>query len=86
MHEQCNDQVSVLASFTPGPRGLMRVVPHVMKWQGKRWRVDTMGLYHPERRGTKRVHVFGFSSGTTAFRLELDPDTLQWTLVEVFYG
>ena len=87
MREECHDQVSVLASFAPGIRGAaVRIVPHVMQWRGKRWRVETMGLYHPERRGVKRVHVFGFSSGETAFRLELDPDTLEWTLTEVFYG
>jgi hypothetical protein len=86
MREEHRDQVSILASFTPGPHGTMRVVPHAMKWRGKRWPVQTMGLYHPERRGTKRMHIFGFSSGDTAFRVELDPESLQWTLTEVFYG
>lgn len=86
MLEQCDDVVSILASFAPGPRGHMKVVPHVMKWRGRRFRISTMGLYHPERRGTKRVHIFSFSSEETAFRLELDPDTLEWRLKEVFYG
>jgi len=86
MRETCHDQVSVLASFAPGPRGLVRVTPHAMKWNGKRWKLSTMGLYHPERRGTKRVHIFSFSADDVAFRLELDPDSLVWTLVEVFYG
>lgn len=86
MFEKLHDPVSVLASFSHGPQGTVQVVPHAMKWQGKRWRVDRMGLHHPERRGTKRVHIFGFSSGETAFRLELDPDSLEWTLVEAYYG
>ncbi len=87
MREQCDEQVSVLASFAPGPaKGVVRVTPHAIKWRGKRWPLETMGLYHPERRGTKRVHIFSFSSGETAFRLELDPDSLEWKLVEVFYG
>jgi hypothetical protein len=86
MREQCDDQVSVLAAFAPGPRNTMQVTPYLMKWQGRRYRLSTMGLYHPERRGAKRVHIFSFSSGETAFRLELDPDTLQWRLKEVFYG
>jgi hypothetical protein len=76
----------MLAVFTPDGRGGVRVVPQAMIWRGKRWRVQTMGLYHPERRGAKRVHIFAFSSGETAFRVELDPDTLGWTLTEVFYG
>lgn len=86
MREECNDLVSVLASFAPGPRNVMRVTPHVLKWRGKRYRLQTMGLYHPERRGAKRVHIFSFSSGSTAFRVELDPETLQWTLKEAYYA
>jgi hypothetical protein len=86
VREECCDIVSVLASFAPGPHGNMRVIPHVMKWRGKRFVLSKMGLYHPERRGSKRVHIFSFSSGETAFRLELDPDTLEWKLTEVFYG
>lgn len=86
MREECNDLVSVLASFAPGPRNMVRVTPHILKWRGRRYRLQTMGLYHPERRGNKRVHIFSFSSGETAFRLELDPETLQWTLREAYYG
>jgi len=86
MREECDETVSVLASFAPGPRGVMRVTPHVMKWRGKRWNLTTMGLYHPERRGAKRGDIFSFSADETAFRVELDPDTLEWKLTEVFYG
>jgi hypothetical protein len=57
-----------------------------MKWQGRRWKLTTMGLYHPEPRGNKRMHIFSFASGDTAFRLELDPETLEWRLKEAFYG
>ena len=86
MREELDDQVSVLASFAPGPRGTVRVTPHIMKWKGRRWHLSTMGLYHPERRGTKRVHIFSFLCDETTFRVELDPDTLQWTLKEAFYA
>jgi hypothetical protein len=86
MREEHDDQVSVLASFAPGPRNTVRVTPHLMKWRGKRWRLETMGLYHPEKRGNKRLHIFSFSSGETAFRVELDPETLEWRLKEAYYG
>ncbi len=85
MREELDDQVSVLASFAPGPRNTMRVTPHIMKWKGRRWRLETMGLYHPEKRGNKRLHIFSFSSGETAFRVELDPETLEWRLKEAYY-
>lgn len=85
MVETINEPVAVLASFRK--RGHSVVVrPHAISWRGKQYKVDTFGLYHPERRGDKRVHIFSFSSGPTSFRLELDPDTLEWTLAEVFYG
>src|SRR5690349_13794526 len=71
MREECDDQVSVLASFASGPRNMVRVTPHILKWRGRRYRLETMGLYHPERRGAKRVHIFSFSSGDTAFRVGL---------------
>jgi hypothetical protein len=86
MREECNESVSVLASFAPGPRNTMRVTPHLMKWKGRRYRLGTMGLYHPEKRGTKRLHIFSFSSGETAFRVEMDSETLEWRLTEVYYG
>lgn len=47
--------------------------------------VETFGLYHPERRGAKLVHIFSFASGGTNFRAELDPETLEWLLTEVYY-
>jgi hypothetical protein len=86
MREEHDEQVSVLASFAPGPKNTMRVTPHLMKWRGRRWRLETFGLYHPEKRGNKRLHIFSFSSGETAFRVEMDPETLEWRLREVYYG
>jgi hypothetical protein len=85
MREDLDDQVSVLASFAPGPSNTVRVTPYLMKWKGKRYRLSTMGLYHPERRGAKKVHIFSFSAGSIAFRLELDPETLEWKLKEAYY-
>ncbi len=86
MREKCADPVSVLAVFSVRSDGGMRVTPQALQWRGRCWGVDKMGFYHPERRGTKRYHIFSFASGETAFRVELDPETLSWTLTEVFYA
>lgn len=86
MKEEINQAVEVIASFKRGPRNTVKVIPHLMNWSGKRYKLDKMGLYHPERRGSKLVHIFSFSSGNTAFRLELNPETLEWTLAESYYG
>ena len=85
MQEKINDPVSMLVSFAPSSRQAVQVIPRALRWRGKRYRVSQMGLYHPERRGEKRIHIFEFACETVKFRVELDPDTLEWTLVEVFY-
>jgi hypothetical protein len=85
MLEKVDQPINVVASFTHKSKGVVSVKPHWFNWNGKRYKVDTLGLYHPEKRGTKRIHVFSFSAGGTAFRTELDSETLEWKLVEVFY-
>lgn len=84
MLEKVNEPVEVLASFARHNQQV-RITPHLLKWRGKHYQLEVFGLYHPERRGDKRIHIFSFSSGSTSFRTELDPETLVWTLVEVFY-
>lgn len=85
MFERINETVNVIASFSSKTKGISHVVPHIMEWRGKRYRMETFGLYHPARQGNKNIHVFQFSAGPSAFRLELDPETLVWTLTEAYY-
>lgn len=86
MVEIINEPVAVIASFGQTARGNAKVVPHWMQWRERRYRLMTMGMHHPERRGDKNVHIFTFSSDDMAFRLELDPEYLKWTLMEVSDG
>jgi hypothetical protein len=86
MFETRHDKIGVLASFKPdGPSALV-VQPHMLKWGGRNYKVDRFGMHHVAKRGEKRVHVFGFSAGANDFTVELDPESLEWTLVEVYYG
>lgn len=85
MREVINEPVGVLATFSAPSRGGVKVVPQIMAWRDRRYRLERMGLYYPERRGTKQVHIFSFLSDGTTFRVELDPERLVWTLVEVYY-
>jgi hypothetical protein len=84
MLKKVNDYVDVIASFkneykrTPA-------IPHYIRWKGIWHKVETFGMYHPIKRGTGWVHCFAFSSDKIAFRVEADPDTLEWRLTEVFY-
>ncbi len=85
MTEKIGEPIDVLASFGQGKYGV-QVLPHSIRWRNRKYKLEKFGLYHPERRGTKRLHIFSFSCGTVNFRVELDPETLQWTLAEVYYA
>ena len=84
MFEQVHEPVHVLAGFRHRPNRI-QVLPYVMDWRGKRYRLDIMGLHHPARRGAQNFHIFEFSSGNNKFTLELNPETLGWTLTEVYH-
>jgi hypothetical protein len=86
MVEVVNEPVAVIASFGQTSRGSAKVIPHVLQWRERRYTLGTMGMHHPERRGDKNIHIFTFSSGDLAFRLELDPEFLKWTLMEISDG
>ncbi len=85
MFEQVDEPVGVIASFSSPTGKDVLVIPRVMEWRKHRYRIDTFGLYHPARAGNKLTHVFQFSVGTTAFRVELDSETLVWTLKEAYH-
>jgi hypothetical protein len=84
MFERVNEPVRILAGFEQdGPR--VRVRPYLIDWRDKRYKVEIMGLHHPAKRGDQNFHVFEFSSGNTKFAVELNTETLAWTLTEVYY-
>lgn len=85
MLEKINERVDILASFGRGPGNTTRVLVHRLRWKNKTYPVETFGLHHPERRGSQVFHIFSFASGPTAFRVELNPETMVWTLMEAFY-
>ncbi len=84
MFEQINEPVNVLAGFVSS-NTVVRVTPHLMDWRGTRYRLGTMGLHHPAPRGSKYCHIFEFSAGNTKFKVELNTETLVWTLTEVYH-
>ena len=86
MWENVDERVSVLASFNQGPRNTIVVLPLVMRWAGRRYSMDKFGLYHPERRGTRLIHIFSFMASESTYKVELDPDTLEWRLVGIRHG
>lgn len=79
MHEILNDPIDVVASFTEN-----RVVPCIMKWNQKDYKIETVNLVHTAREGHKRVFYFSVSDLNNYFKLKLDPEYLEWRLVELY--
>ena len=83
MNEKINEKISVVTVFDREKR---IVLPKKIKWQGRVYTIDKIG-YHPKvKQGKKLLHIFSVSNNSLAFRLELDTETLFWTLQEVSDG
>ena len=79
MHTFLDDPIDVLATFTRN-----RVRPLKMRWQDKTYDIKQVNLIHTGREGTKRLFYFSVSDDANAFKLKLDPDILEWRLVELY--
>ena len=57
--------------------------PRWVKWKGKIYKIDKLGLHHTYRKGVKLYHVFSVATETLFMRLILDTDTLVWRLDDI---
>ena len=74
MAEVIDEQVSV---------NFMKV-PTSLYWRGRQYTITNVGLHHISREGRALLHIFSVTDGTTAFKLELNSETLGWKLLEVY--
>lgn len=79
MHEFLNDPIDVDVAFKDN-----RVIPRAMKWNQRDYPIKTVNLVHTAREGAKRVFYFSVSDLTNYFKLKLDPEFLEWRLVELY--
>jgi len=79
MYETLNDPIDVLVTFAQN-----RVQPRWFRWNGRNYQVKKVSLVHTAREGMKRVFYFSVSDLTNFFKLKLDPDLLEWRLVELY--
>lgn len=61
-------------------------IPLSVTWAHRTYPVIKLGLHHTYRDGATRHHVFSVVSHDLFFRLNLNTDTLNWTLEEVSDG
>ena len=83
MHEHVNEKVSVVVTYD---RSSGQVFPTRIRWQTREYVMTTLGYYHKRKVGRTILHIFEVTDGELAFRLQCNPETLQWTLEEVSDG
>lgn len=81
--ELINKKVEVAAVFRVGGDNAVRVMPVKMKYRARDIVFTELGLRHPTVQGRRMLHVFDMSDGTSNYRLELDAESLSWTLVTI---
>ncbi len=79
MHELLNDPIDVAVDFTGH-----RVKPHHVRWGKKTYPMNTVNMIHRAREGTKNIFYFSVSDTANFMKLRLDPELLEWRLVEFY--
>jgi hypothetical protein len=79
MHEFLNDPIDVLVSFKNN-----HIIPHTIRWNERDYKINSINLVHTAREGTKRIFYFSVSDTANYFKLKLDPEFLEWRLVELY--
>ena len=79
MHEMLNDPIDVMVAFKDN-----RVLVRAMRWNERNYKIDQVNLVHTAREGSKRVFYFSVSDTANYFKLKLDPELLEWRLVELY--
>lgn len=77
MIEEMNERVSV---------NLLSSRPTVLWWRRRRYPITRVGLHHTAHDGRRLFHIFSVTDGMNFFKLQLDTETLQWTVLEVASG
>jgi hypothetical protein len=84
--QEVHEPIAVIASFRQTQRGAALARPEIMHWQGRRYRVDQLGLRYPTNKGARTLHRFTFAVDDTTFEVEFDSERLSWELVRLSDG
>lgn len=76
-----NERVDVMARFRDKGNYQTLCYPCLMKYKGRTIEFTELGLRHATKQGTRMIHVFDMSDGTSDYRIEFDAEALTWTLV-----
>jgi len=83
MTETNNENISVVTVYNRDKR---TTLPWRLKWHGRVYTITKLGFHHTVRVGRVLHHIFSVATSSMFFRLNLDTETLSWTLEEVSDG
>ncbi len=85
MREVIDEEVSVVMYYSAKKK---MAVPHIMSWRGVEYDIGEIGYHHKITSGKCLHHIFEFidKTGSYWFRLNMDTDSLHWTLEVVSDG
>ena len=63
-----------------------RVALVKLLWDGKEYKIKSIGLHYTYRKGRTLFHVFAVSSNELSFKLLLNTDNLFWSVDQVSDG
>lgn len=81
MNEVINEPVSIVMVYNAVQQ---TVKPVKMLWRGREYQIEKIGYHHKEKQGNTLFHIFSVTSQNTAFKLQLDTETLHWKLQELY--
>ncbi len=84
--EQINESVEIIATFGRAGNGRVVVRPRLMRWRGRDYPVDLLGLHYPAPRGRQFFHRFTFVIDERHFELEFNSQDLSWQLIAITDG
>jgi hypothetical protein len=85
MTETINEKVSVITIFKQSPLK-NEVIPYLVKWQGRKYKIKKIGFQHSIREGRNVYHIFTVSTENIDMRLKFDTQNMHWILEEITDG
>jgi hypothetical protein len=81
MREGLNEPVSVVFYYNAKSRHMQ---PHMLTWQNETYKLGKVDFWHKTKTGDKIIHHFSITDVESKiyFKLQLDSDTLCWSLSE----
>lgn len=73
------ESIEVIAQFNQ--KGL---IPRVMKWGNKTYKITEINLVHPIKEGLVRIYFFSVSDGVNAWKLGFNTESLTWWVEDFF--